>query len=117
MLAPVPTWKTVQSIAKKLPGAEESTSYGTPAFKVKGKLFARLKENETQLVVHVPIAERALLVEFNPKVFGVTPHYEKHPYVLVELAHVERDELVQLLEDAWRMVAPKRLLAAHDAKR
>ena len=117
MLAPVPSWKTVQSIAKKLPGAEESTSYGTPAFKVKGKLFARLKENEKQVVVHVPIAERALLVEFNPKVFVVTPHYEKYPYVLVELAHVEKGELAQLIEDAWRMVAPKRLLAAHDAKR
>lgn len=116
MLADVPTWKTVQSIAKRLPGAEESTHYGTPAFKVKGRMFVRLKENETQVVVHVPIAERALLVEFKPKVFVVTPHYEAHPYVLVELAHVGRDELAELLEDSWRMVAPKRLLAAHDAK-
>jgi hypothetical protein len=116
MLAEVATWKTVQGIARQLPGAEESTSYGTPAFKVKGKLFARLKENRTQLVVHVPIAERALLVEFKPTVFVVTPHYEKHPYVLVELAHVEKAELTELLEDSWRMVAPKHLLAAHDAK-
>jgi hypothetical protein len=117
MLAEVATWKTVQSLAKKLPGAEESTHYGTPAFKVKGKMFVRLKENATQVVVHVPIAERTLLVEFKPKVFVVTPHYEAHPYVLVELAHVEKDELAELLEDSWRMVAPKRLLADRAAKR
>ena len=35
------TFDTVRQIAQTLPGAEESTSYGTPAFKVKGKLFAR----------------------------------------------------------------------------
>jgi hypothetical protein len=117
MLADVATWKTVQGLAKKLPGAEESTHYGTPAFKVKGRMFVRLKENGTQVVVHMPIAERVLLVEFKPKVFVVTPHYEKHPYVLVELEHVERGELADLLEDSWRIAAPKRLLAAHDAKR
>jgi hypothetical protein len=116
MLADVPTWKTVQALAKKLPGAEESTHYGTPAFKVKGRMFVRLKENATQVVVHVPIAERTLLVEFKPEVFVVTPHYEKHPYVLVELGRVGKSELADLLEDSWRMVAPKRLLAAHDAK-
>ena len=113
----MPTWKTVQSLAKKLPGAEESTHYGTPAFKVKGKMFVRLKENATQVVVHVPIAERTLLVEFKPKVFVVTPHYEKYPYVLVELEHVAKDELAELLEDSWRMVAPKRLTADRTAKR
>ena len=116
MLARVPTWKTVQTIAKKLPGAEESTHYGTPAFKVKGRMFVRLKENQKQIVVHVPIAERALLVEFKPEVFVVTPHYENHPYVLVELAHVERGELRELLEDSWRIAAPKRLRATLEAK-
>jgi hypothetical protein len=117
MLADVATWKTVQGLAKKLPGAEESTHYGTPAFKVKGRMFVRLKENATQVVVHVPIAERALLVEFKPEVFVVTPHYEKHPYVLVELGRVAKSELADLLEDSWRMVAPKRLAAGFDPKR
>lgn len=37
----VVNFETVCEIARTLPGAEESTSYGTPAFKVKGKLFAR----------------------------------------------------------------------------
>ena len=36
-------WAAVRRIALRLPGAEEGTSYGTPAFKVRKKLFARLR--------------------------------------------------------------------------
>ena len=34
------TWDTVRELASSFPGVEESTTYGQPAFKVKGKLFA-----------------------------------------------------------------------------
>lgn len=39
------TWDTVREIALELPDVEEGTSYGTPALKVKKKLFVRLKED------------------------------------------------------------------------
>lgn len=41
--APV-TFETVREIALSLDKAEESTSYGTPAFKVRGALFIRLHD-------------------------------------------------------------------------
>ncbi|MEA2270989.1 MAG: hypothetical protein QOC64_3599, partial [Solirubrobacteraceae bacterium] len=40
-----------------------------------------------------------------------------HPYVLVRLERVDPVELAELLEDAWRIRAPKRLIAAYDAAR
>ncbi len=52
------TFDTVRQIAQTLPGAEESTSYGTPAFKVKGKLFARQHQDGESLVVGVDFEER-----------------------------------------------------------
>ena len=33
-----------------MPSAEEAVSYGTPSFKVRGKLFARLREDGTLMV-------------------------------------------------------------------
>lgn len=36
-------WETVRRLAGELPEVEESTSYGTPAFKVQGRMFVRLK--------------------------------------------------------------------------
>jgi hypothetical protein len=37
--------------------------------------------------------------------------------VLVRLARVDPVQLAELLEDAWRLSAPKRVLAAYDAAR
>ena len=39
------TFKDVRKLALVLQNVEEGTSYGTPAFKVDGKLIARLKED------------------------------------------------------------------------
>jgi len=104
--APKVSFATAREIARMLPGVEESTSYGTPALKVKGKLFARLKEDGETLVVKVALEARDALVAARPGVFFVTDHYRAYPFMLVRLATVKRAELAQLLEDAWSMTAP-----------
>jgi hypothetical protein len=48
-------------------------------------------------------------------VFFLTPHYEGWPGVLVRLEAVDPAQLAELVEDAWRTQAPKRLIKAHDA--
>ena len=108
------TFAAVRELALALPRAEEGTSYGTPAFRVRGRLFARLREEGDVLVVRVEPAHREFLTLSQPAVYFVTPHYEKYPYVLVRLADVDREELRALLADAWRLVAPKRLAAGFD---
>jgi hypothetical protein len=103
---------TVRRIAQALPGAEEGTSYGTPGWRVRGKLFARLHDDGVVLVVRVPPGEREALLASEPDVFELRPHYEPYPqWVLVRLAAIDADELREVVTDAWREVAPKRLLA------
>ena len=48
----------VAPIAEKLAGTELSSSYGTPAFKVKKKMYARLREDGTTLVVYTNEREK-----------------------------------------------------------
>lgn len=50
-----------------------------------------------------------------PGTFFTTPHYDGHPHLLVRLAVIDREDLADLLEDAWRARAPTRLLAERDA--
>jgi hypothetical protein len=50
----------------------------------------------------------------DPGVFHTTPHYDGHAYVLVRLALVDAGRLGELVEDAWRIVAPPRLVKAYD---
>jgi hypothetical protein len=106
------TFDAVRAIALALPGVEEGTSYGTPAFKVAGKLLARLREDGETLVVRVEMDARDMIVSSEPETFFVTDHYAGHPWVLVHLARVERAALGALLEEAWRTHAPRRLRAA-----
>ena len=67
-----------------------------PAFKVRKKMFARMREEGDVLVVKVDRDERDALIESEPEVYFVTPHYENYGYVLVRLDVVERDELREI---------------------
>jgi len=109
------TFDTVRKLALALPGVEEGTSYGTPAFKVGGKLLARFHQDGESLVVKVEYAAREVLMGANPKTFYITDHYRCWPWILVRISSVDRDELRKLLEDAWRSSAPRRLVAAWDS--
>jgi hypothetical protein len=109
-------YQHVCALALALPGVELSTSYGTPAIKVKGKIMARLRsEAEGGLAIRCDFIERQMLLQAAPEAFFLTDHYFEYPMILIRLDHVRRDALPDLVERAWRMVAPKRLLDAHDA--
>ena len=112
----MPTWDDVVAIGSRFPGVEVATSYGTPSLRVRGKGMCRLRTDPDALVVRViDMADREALIRSNPGVFFSTPHYDGYPYVLVRLEAVAREELAELLEDAWRIRAPKRLVTGYDA--
>ena len=109
------SWTDVVAIGAKLPEVEESTSYATPALKVRGKLICRMKEDGETLAVKVlDLEDKEALLQSEPDVIFTTPHYDGYAFVLVRLDGVERELLQELVEDAWRCVAPKRVLAAYD---
>ena len=106
-------WDEVRALALALPEVEESTSYGRPAFKIRGKLIAcRRHGGDRVLVLRVDPAELELMLRARPEAFFITPHYAGYPYVLVRLDEIAADELGDLLTDAWLLQAPKRLAAA-----
>jgi hypothetical protein len=112
----MPTWEDVVATATRLPEVEESTWFGTPSLKARKKSFCRLRTDPDALVLRVAdMGEREALLQGQPEAFFTTPHYDGHPYVLVRLDVVDPQELAELLEEAWRTVAPKRTVAAHDA--
>lgn len=101
------TFDAVRQIARKLPGAIEGTSYGTPAFHVGKVLFVREHQDGESLVVRVDPQERTLLVRANPKTYLVTDHYVNYPLVLVRMDSVGRRELRELILEAWRLATAR----------
>ena len=110
------TWNQVVQAGRTLPGVEESIWYRTPALKVAGKGFARLRtEAEGKLVLMCSLAEKAALLESNEPPFSTTSHYDGYGAILVDLDLVDPGQLLELLTDAWRLKAPARLRAQLDA--
>ena len=112
------TWDEVRAVALTLPGVEEGASYGTPGFKVNGKFLTRLRAEDNSLVlVDVSFDEREMLMQAEPGVFHITPHYKNYPSVLARMDSVDPGSLRNLLERRWRHVAPRRMVKAYDEGR
>ena len=105
----------VRRIALSLPATIEKPSYGTPGFRVKDKLFARIREEGDVLVVWCwDLGEKEALIASEPRKFFTTLHYDGHPTVLVRFAAVDVTEMRELLTESWRARAPKKLVQALD---
>lgn len=111
------TFAAARRLALELPAVEEGTSYGTPAFRVRGKFLARLREDGESLAIKCGFEERDLRLQADPVTFFTTDHYRGYPTVLVRLAKVRPADLRDVLEQAWRIHAPKRLVAEYDRSR
>jgi len=100
----------VAKIVLSYPGAEEGTSYGYPSYKLAGKFFTRLREEDDSLVMIVgSIDERDMLLESDPSVFHITDHYKNYPDVLVRIAKIDEKTLRGMLERRWSTIAPKKI--------
>ena len=104
------THDQVRELFSRLPGVEESASRGWSAFRVNGKIIGRFRQDEESIALKCDYSTREVLMGTNPESFYLTDHYRCYPWVLVRLSKVERGLLQSLIEDAWRKLAPKRLL-------
>jgi hypothetical protein len=99
------TFEMVRKIALGLDNVEEGTSYGTPAFKVNGVLFARLRDDIGALVVGMSMEDRQELMVADPETYFITDHYLDYPWILVRLSRVDPEAMRDLLRGAWRAAA------------
>lgn len=104
-------FETVRRIALGLADVEESTTYGSPSLKVRGKLLAVIPIHKSaepdSLAVRIAFDRRADLLAAAPDVYYLTDHYVNYPVVLVRLSRIHLDALRDLLGLAWRFVTTK----------
>jgi hypothetical protein len=103
------SFDTVRELGLALPDVEEGTTYGSPALKVRGKMFACLAVHRSadpgSLAIRLDFDQRDELIAAEPKTYYLTDHYVNYPVVLVRLARVRQDALRDLLLMAWRFVS------------
>jgi hypothetical protein len=110
-MRPGNTFKAVESIGRTLPEVEVTTTYGQPALKVRGKMFACIASNKAAepntLVVMMDFADRDALLEDDPGTYYLKDHYLNYPCVLVRLSRIRPDALRDLVIGAHRFVSAK----------
>ncbi|MFK0018860.1 MmcQ/YjbR family DNA-binding protein [Streptomyces sp. NPDC090798] len=110
----MPDAEDVRRTALSLPDTTEKIAWSMPTFRVAGKMFATLPEEETSIAVRCPKEERDELVLAEPGKFWIADHEAGFAWVRVRLAALENgDELRDILADSWRQAAPPRLLDAY----
>ncbi|MCP2260073.1 hypothetical protein LX15_003784 [Streptoalloteichus tenebrarius] len=102
--------------ALSLPDAEEVETWGTPTFRVHGKIFAMAGTDLSTASVKTGLDEQAALTSARPDVYSVAPYVGRFGWVAVDVRAADPGELRDLLTEAWRRTAPRRLVAAFDAE-
>ena len=105
----------VRRLALALPETEEQDHRGRPSFRVGNKIFATLWPDERQAVVKLTIADQTALVSMDPKTFSMGP-WRHQGWTFVNLVKVTEEDIAELLEMAWRQLAPQRAIAALEAR-
>ena len=111
----------VRAICLALPEAEEKEAWGMPTFRVRGKLFAHFADNHhgdgrVALWLKAEPGARELLVEAAPDRFFVPPYVGPRGWLGLRVdGEADWEEAAELVEASWRLIAPKRVLAAFEA--
>jgi hypothetical protein len=108
---------TARRFAMSLPETTEEPHFAASSFRVKGKIFATIPPDGKHLHVPVGAEEVRALIEEDASAFEEILWGKRivPDWVRVNLAAADTAQVRELLEDAWRRKAPKRVLAAFDA--
>jgi len=90
----------IRRVAATLTDVAEGTSYGTPAWRHRGRLLARLHQDGQSIVLKVGNETRDHLLQADPATFFVTDHYIGYPEVLARFDKLSAADLKKLLARA-----------------
>lgn len=109
----------VRKICALLPATSEKLSHGEPTFFVDKKvftMFARNHHHDGHIAVWVPVPTGAqqALIRTSPRKYFKPPYVGVRGWIGIELGEIGDEELGLHILDAWRLIAPKNLLATLD---
>ena len=105
---------TVRRFALSLPQAEERETWETATFRVRDRIFLMFSERERHAWIKSVHDEQRALVAMDPEAWFAPPYVGPSGWFGAVLAKADGDEVRELIVEAWRLTAPKRLVAEFD---
>lgn len=112
------TFEEFAKLALALPQAHEEITWGSEhTLRVGKKIFAMGAPESTHVSLKASPEDQSELIAADPETFSVAPYVGRFGWVRISLARVDSGELGELLTEAWRRTAPKRLVRNFDDSR
>ncbi|MBK9313325.1 MAG: MmcQ/YjbR family DNA-binding protein [Acidobacteria bacterium] len=107
--------KRVRRICERLPESSEKLSHGEPTFFVRKKVYTMFSNNHhndghVAVLVPAPTGIQKILIEAAPDKFYNPPYVGVRGWVGINLDKVSDHELESHIRQAWKLIAPKKLL-------
>jgi hypothetical protein len=106
--------EALRTFALSLPEAEERETWGEATFRVRDKIFMTMGSDGRHASVKSTHDEQRALMAEDPGTFSYPPYVGVHGWIGVRLSRVRTAEMRELVTEAWRITAPKRLVARFD---
>ena len=104
----------VRALARTLPRSSEHLIHDRVKFRVKQIVYCAFTRDETLMGFAFPREEREALVASEPDKFLMPRESDlRYQWCVVRLAAIDTVEMREIVLDAWRMVVPKKVAAAH----
>jgi hypothetical protein len=110
-------YEQVRDWVLDLPGGQEIMveEWGHPTLRVNNKMFASGAPGSPAMTVKCSKEEQALLIAQRPDVYSKAAYVGRFGWVEVKLSKVDSAELRELVIEAWRRTAPKKLVKEYDS--
>ena len=111
----MPTVEDARAVAAELPRSYEAVVRGGVRFRVGQIVYVAFYADDTIMGFAFPKEERDGLIASDPARFALPRDSElRFNWVHVRLDAIDREELRELVVEAWRMVVPKKVAKAYD---
>jgi len=111
------TGAELRRLVLSMPDAEEKSHFGNPDFRVRGKIFAGLSLDEKRGTLKLTPELQQIVLSSHPRAFSpCAGSWGRSGWTYVALAEVDRGFVEELVAEAWRLVAPKKLVAITEAR-
>jgi hypothetical protein len=108
------TLEDVRRVARTLPRTEEALVRDRVKFRVGRIVYLALSRDETLMGFAFPKEEREALIASEPEKFLMPTGGDlRYHWAVVRLAAIDEVEMREIVLEAWRMVVPNGVAAAH----
>jgi hypothetical protein len=110
------TVSELRALALSLPGMVEAEHHGGPDFRVNNKIVVNLDEPGGQITVKLSLNDQMAVMDRDNGAFSLPGGWAKFGWTTIDLDVAERDEIEEIVIDAWRRAAPRKLVQQLDER-